>query len=71
MVSGVSPTASASGCRSLRQPRSCSISEVHTSSDFESVYMPPMSSTAARRNITLVPTQKAALKWLRPGWMNR
>ena len=33
--------------------------------------MPPISCTALRRNITLVPTQKAALKWFRPGWTKR
>ena len=54
-----------------RQPRSWSSSEVHTSSDLESVFMPPTSSIAARRNTTFVPTQNAALKRFRPGWMNR
>ena len=53
-----------------RQPRSWSSSDVHTSSDFESVYMPPMSLIALRRKMTLVPTQNAALNRLRPGWMN-
>ena len=32
--------------------------------------MPPMASIAARRKITFVPTQNAALNRFRPGWMN-
>jgi hypothetical protein len=55
----------------LLQPRPCRVSEVQTSSLFESVYMPPMSSIAARRKITFVPTQKAALKAFRPGCTKR
>jgi hypothetical protein len=37
------------------------------SSELLPVAMPPISSSAARRNITLVPTQNAALKWFLPG----
>ena len=71
MVVGVSPMASTVEMYTLFQPFSCSRRLVHTSSDFEAVYMPPICSIAVRRKITLVPTQNAALNRFFPGWMNR
>ncbi len=65
MVSGASPTARVIGMKTDFHPRSCSIRLVQTSSDFESVCMPPMSSIALRRKMTFVPTQNAALKRFR------
>ncbi len=37
------------------------------SSELLAVYIPPICASAARRKITLVPTQNTALKWFLPG----
>src|SRR5258708_1861248 len=59
IVIGALPLAKILFTKIVFQPASCNKNDVQISSECPTCAMPPMPSTAARRNNTLVPTQNA------------